>query len=128
MQDFRELKVWQRAHELTLMVYEITRKYPPEERFGLTQQTRRSSASIGYNIAEGCGRSTDQDFARFLWIAMGSASELDYQLLLGRDLAYMNQADYGMPLAKLTEVRKMLNSLIQTVTPREAKQRPQPRR
>jgi four helix bundle protein len=82
MQDFRDLRVWVLAHEVTLAVYRITAAFPREELFGLTSQIRRSAASIPANLAEGCGRNGNAEFARFCSIAMGSASELDYHLLL----------------------------------------------
>ena len=86
MKDFHELKVWQQTHQLTLAVYQVTTGFPPEERFGLTSQLRRCSASIPANLAEGCGRSGGAEFAPFCSIAMGSASELEYHLLLAKDL------------------------------------------
>ena len=86
MQDFRNLKVWDKAHTLTLDVYKTSKSFPREEMYGLTSQIRRASVSIGANIAEGACRRGDVDFARFLQIAAGSASELDYHLLLSRDL------------------------------------------
>jgi four helix bundle protein len=93
MKDFKELKVWVKAHQLTLAVYQATTTFPKEELYGLTSQMRRSAASIPTNIAEGCGRGSDDDFRRFLQIAMGSASELEYQLLLAHDLGYFSTAD-----------------------------------
>ena len=86
MKDFRELKVWRKAHELTLAVYQITASFPREELYGLTAQLRRASSSIAANLAEGCGRNGDAELARFCSMAMGSASELEYHLLLARDL------------------------------------------
>jgi four helix bundle protein len=86
MKDFRDLQVWERAHQLTLQVYKVTGSFPLEERFGLTSQIRRWSASIGTNIAEGCGKRSNSEFQRFLQIASGSASELDDHFLLARDL------------------------------------------
>ena len=86
MKDFHELKVWQKAHQLTLAVYRMTATFPREELYGLTTQLRRSCSSIPANLAEGCGRNGDAEFARFCCIAMGSASELEYHLLLARDL------------------------------------------
>ena len=85
MRNFRELRVWEKAHELTLQTYETTQAFPKNEIFGLTNQTRRASVSIPANIAEGCGRGSDADLARFLQISMGSASELEYQLLLASE-------------------------------------------
>ncbi len=113
MKDFRELKVWQRSHQITLAIYKISATFPKEELYGLTSQIRRSSSSIPTNIAEGCGRGTDPDFARFLQIAMGSASELEYQLLLSLDLEFINYEIYQDINIELTETKRMLNSLIQ---------------
>ena len=111
MQDFRELKVWQKAHELALGVYRATVEFPREEIYGLTSQVRRASVSIACNIAEGRGRSTDSDFARFVGMAMGSANEVDYQLLLARDLGYLAPKKHETLNANLVEVKKMLNTL-----------------
>src|ERR1700745_3906727 len=86
VKDFHELKVWQKGHPLTLAVYQITAAFPREELYGLPSQLRRCSASVPANLAEGCGRNGDAEFARFCSIAMGSASELEYHLLLARDL------------------------------------------
>jgi four helix bundle protein len=113
MKDFRELTVWKKSHELTLLVYRSTAVYPNEELFGLTSQTRRACSSIPANIAEGCGRSGDVEFARFLQIAMGSASELDYHLLLAKDLGLLEIRNYEQLADLLVEIKKMLNSFIQ---------------
>ncbi len=94
MQNFRNLKVWERAHALTLDVYQSSKLFPREEMYGLTSQMRRASASIGANIAEGSCRRGDIDFARFLQIAAGSASELEYHLLLAHDLNLLQKPDY----------------------------------
>jgi four helix bundle protein len=115
MQDFRKLKVWHKAHELVLAVYRSTAGYPKEELFGLTSQTRRAASSIPTNMAEGCGRGSDADFARFLWMANGSACELDYHLLLAHDLQLLSGERYQQLAAKLDEVKRMLASLIATV-------------
>jgi four helix bundle protein len=112
MKDFRRLKVWQKAHLLTLKVYEATRKFPRDELYGLTAQMRKSSSSIPTNIAEGCGRGGDTEFARFLQIAMGFASELEYQLILARDLAYLNPDEYEDLNRDVEEVKRMLAPLI----------------
>ena len=115
MKDFRELKVWEKSHALTMAVYKITAGFPKDEMYGLTSQIRRSCASIPANITEGCGRSGDAELARFLQIAMGSASELEYHLLLARDLGYLNPMECE-PLSKeTTEVKKMLTAFIQTL-------------
>lgn len=82
MQDFRNLKVWGKAHTVTLHVYRRTSTFPKHEMFGLTSQMRRAAASIGANIAEGCGREGNAELCRFMQIGMGSASELEYHLLL----------------------------------------------
>ena len=111
MQDFRKLKVWQKAHQLVLLYYELTRRFPKEELFGLTSQMRRASVSIASNIAEGAGRRSNADFARLLHVAQGSASELEYQCLLSRDLEYLSTPQHTRFEAAIVEVRKMLTSL-----------------
>jgi four helix bundle protein len=112
MKDFRKLMVWQKAHRLTLSVYEVTRKFPREELYGLTGQMRKSSSSIPMNIAEGCGRGSDLEFGRFLQIAMGSASELEYQLILAHDLAYLESNEYEGLNRDTAEVKRMLAPFI----------------
>jgi four helix bundle protein len=112
MQSFRNLKVWEKAHVLTLDVYKSSKRFPREELYGLTSQMRRSSASIGANIAEGCCRKGDIELGRFLQIAMGSASELEYQLLLARDLEIMKSLDFHRLSSEVIEVKKMLAALI----------------
>ncbi|HWR73429.1 MAG TPA: four helix bundle protein [Nitrospirota bacterium] len=112
MKDFRKLKVWQKAHRLTLKVYEASRGFPREERYGLTGQMRKSSSSVPMNIAEGCGRGSDLEFGRFLQIAMGSASELEYQLILARDLTYLKPEEYEDLAGDTAEVKRMLAPLI----------------
>ena len=113
MQGFRRLHVWEKAHDLTLEVYKAAARFPKEEVYALSSQTKRAAASIGANIAEGCGRGSDADFTRFLLIAMGSASELEYHLLLARDLGYLREDDYQRLDGLTTEVKRMLASLIQ---------------
>lgn len=115
MQDFRNLKVWQKAHELTLEVYRSTREFPADERFGLTTQLRRSCASVPANLAEGCARGGDIDFARFVNIAAGSASETDCHLLLAHDLGYIDAAAYKPLFDQVSEVERMLNSFERTL-------------
>ena len=115
MKDFRQLKVWEKAHQLALSIYKATKLFPKEELYGLTSQIRRASMSIPTNIAEGCGRKTDADFARFLQIAMGSASETEYQLLLSHDLEFLSKEDYEKLNNDVTEIKRMLTSFMQTL-------------
>ena len=115
MKDFRNLKVWEKAHSLTLAVYQATGRFPRHELFGLTSQMRRCSASIGANIAEGCGKRGNNEFQRFLQIASGSASELDYHFLLARDLGFFEEMDYRRLAGELLQLRKMLTALLQKV-------------
>ncbi|MEA2097176.1 MAG: four helix bundle protein [Candidatus Cloacimonadota bacterium] len=112
MRDFKKLKVWQKAHELTLDVYKVTRDFPKEELFGITSQMRRASSSIEFNLAEGCGRESEKELGRFLIISMGSASELECELLLSFDLSYLEKVDYKRLKQKTIEVKKMLSSFI----------------
>jgi four helix bundle protein len=121
VQDFRNLRVWQAAHALTMSVYRITARFPRSEAYGLTAQIRRSASSIGANLAEGSGRNGDAEFARFCSIAMGSASELDYQLLLAGDLQFLKPEDYAALAERTAEVRRMLNALLQTLNRKPAK-------
>ncbi len=113
MEDFKDLKVWTKAHELTLAIYQCTRVFPKEEMYGLSSQIRRASASIGANIAEGCGRRSDPEMKRFVQIARGSASELEYHLLLARDLQLLTVDEFEKLEAKILEVQRMLASLSQ---------------
>lgn len=115
MKDFRSLQVWGRAHKLTLGVYGVSKNFPKEELFGLTSQIRRSVASIPTNIAEGCGRGSDTDFARFLQIAFGSACEVEYQLQLATELNYLDLKLYEDLNADLLSAKRMLSSLLSKV-------------
>ena len=117
MQDFRDLKVWQKAHQLTLATYRATARFPADELYGMTSQMRRAAASIPANIAEGCCRSGDVEFARFLQIAMGSASELDYHCLLARDLELSGSETCNQLAGNVGEVKRMLASLIRKLKP-----------
>jgi four helix bundle protein len=110
--DFRRYHVWQSAHQLTLAVYEATVTFPDTERYGLSSQLRRSAASSPANLAEGLGRNTDGDRSRFASIAIGSACEVEYHLLLSRDLGYIDTDTHGRLLAELISVRKMLSGLL----------------
>lgn len=113
MKDFRSLKVWEKAHELTLTIYEVTREFPKHETYGVTSQIQRAAVSVPTNIAEGCGKDSDAELKRYFLIAMGSSSELEYLLLLARDLGYLPAENYQILQSKLIEVRKMLNAFIQ---------------
>ncbi len=108
MKDFRELKVWEKAHQLTLEIYQMTTGFPKEEQYGITSQIRRATTSIGLNIAEGCGRGSDADFKRFLYIALGSATETEYCLQLALDLHYIPNDVYLVMNDQINEMKKML--------------------
>ena len=116
MQDFRQLRVWQHAHQLALDVYRATDCFPKAEQYGLTRQVRRAAASVPSNIAEGCGRGSNPDFARFLQIALGSVNEVDYQLLLSRDLGFLSPDDHERLSTSADSIRRMLIVLIRRVT------------
>lgn len=121
MQDFRQLKVWEKSHSLALSVFRITSEFPKSEQYGLINQMRRAACSIASNIAEGTGRNSDVDFARFLQMAMGSACELEYQLLLSKDLGWLqpfralpeDQYNFETLQESIIEIKRMLTSLIQ---------------
>ncbi len=115
MRDFRKLNVWCKSHQLTLDVYTATRGFPKDEIYGLTSQIRRAAVSISANIAEGCGRGGGADFGRFLQMAAGSASELEYHLLLARDLQYLSDQSWRTLSAFTKEIKQMLVSLIRKV-------------
>jgi len=113
MKDFRQVQIWERSHQLTLQINRMTQGFPAEERYGLISQMRRSSSSVPTNIAEGCGRNTDADFARFLDHRMGSASELEYQLILSHDLGYLPGDQFEITSTELVEIKRMLNAFMQ---------------
>jgi four helix bundle protein len=111
VQDFKKLAVWRKGHELTLKVFGATATFPTSELYGLTSQIRRSASSVPANIAEGCGRGSNPELSRFLTIAAGSASELEYHLLLAVDLKYLPQPAYATLLQEVTDVKRMLAGL-----------------
>jgi four helix bundle protein len=115
MQDFRRLEVWQLAHEATLAIYRFAAGFPSDERFGISSQLRRASVSIEANLAEGCGRGTDADFARFVQTAMGSASETECHLLIARDLGFLDEPAHRRLEEKLQRVKRMLASRLKTL-------------
>jgi four helix bundle protein len=111
MKDFRDLKVWEKAHELVLASYRATETFPKQEIFGLVSQIRRCSSSIPANIAEGCGRMGNSELHRFLQISCGSANELEYHLLLAKDLGYLDEKSYYILDKQLAEMKRMLVAL-----------------
>lgn len=115
MRDFRKILVWEKSHKLTLQLYKITSSFPKDELYGLTSQIRRASASIPANIAEGCGRNTQTELARFIHIASGSASELEYHLILAHDLGYIDSNIYPELNESINEIKRMLNGFEKTV-------------
>ena len=117
MKDFKDLRVWEKAHSMTIGVYKATKEFPREELFGITSQMRRAASSIGANIAEGTGRRSDGELTRYLHIARGSAAELEYHLLLARDLDLLSTAKFDLMRRQVDEVQRMLTSLIQQVQP-----------
>lgn len=112
MKDFRELVVWQGAHSPAVVVYKATKSFPKEELYGLTSQMRGACVSIPAKIVEGCGRGSDADFARFVHIAMGTACELEYPLLLAQELDFLERTDFDRLSGALVEIKKMLSGLI----------------
>ena len=113
MRNYRDLLVWDKAHRLTLSIYRATRDFPAEERFGLISQMRRSSSSIGANLAEGCGRRSDGEMARFVQIAMGSGAELSYHILLAHDLGCLSDDEYNRLDQELETLMRMLSMFSQ---------------
>jgi four helix bundle protein len=112
LRDFRKLKIWERSHAFTLNIYKITKSFPKEELYGITSQIRRAAASIPTNIAEGCGKQTEKEFARYLSIAAGSTSETEYLLTLSLDLKYLNESISKELITEINEIKKMLNGLL----------------
>jgi four helix bundle protein len=112
MQDFRKLTVWKKSHLLTMAVYKATSVFPKSEIYGLTSQIRRACISIPANIAEGCGRGSRAELGQFFQIAQGSASELEYHLLLAKEICLLNAQEYDNLDSQLNEVRRMLTAFI----------------
>jgi four helix bundle protein len=115
MKDFRDLKVWEKAHALALSCYVVTANFPKNEIFGIVSQIRRSGSSVAANIAEGCGRGGNAEFQRFLHMAMGSASELEYHLLLSKDLQFLEKEAHDRTRTQVVEVKRMLAGLIRKI-------------
>jgi len=115
MKDFRDLQVWHKAHQLTLDSYKVTNGFPKHELFGMTSQIRRAAVSIAANVAEGCGKRGNGEFQRFLGIAAGSASELEYHFLLGHDLGLIADLQYRQLNDGVVTVKRMLAALLRKV-------------
>lgn len=111
MQRFTDLKVWQRSHRLVLEIYRLTTEFPPEERFGIVSQIRRAAVSVPTNIAEGSKRTRNRDYARFLNIAEGSLAEVEYLLLLSKDLGFVREPHSTSMLSEVDEIARMLHAL-----------------
>ena len=112
MQNYKDLKVWEKAHQFTLSVYRVSKSFPKEEIYGLTSQLRRAASSIAANIAQGCGKNTKNDFANFLNISLGSSNEAEYFVLLAKDLNYISLDEYDILIKMINEVKAMLIALI----------------
>jgi four helix bundle protein len=113
LQDFKKLKVWEKGHKLAVAVYKITARFPKDEVYGLTSQMRRAAASIPANIAEGCGRNGRAELGRFLHVATGSASELEYHLLLAHDLSFFGDPEHKALEGEVAEVKRVLSGFVQ---------------
>lgn len=116
MRDFNNLDIWKRSHQLTIKIYRISQRFPREEIYGQTSQLRRAAVSIPTNIAEGCGRKSNSEFANFLNIAAGSASEVEYELLLAREVGYLTEDEYKGLYKEICEIRRMLNVYMKKLT------------
>jgi four helix bundle protein len=115
MKDFRTLSVWQKSHKFAVLIYQKTTTFPKEEVYGITAQLRRAVVSVPTNIAEGCGRGSDKDFAKFAQIAIGSASECEYLILLSNELGYIDNDDPDKLIEKVCEIKRMLTSLVKNL-------------
>jgi len=115
MQNYKDLKVWEKAHLFTLKVYDVSKAFPKDEVYSLTNQLRRAASSIPANIAEGCGKNSQQELAHFLNTALGSANEAEYFLLLSKDLKYLSEEKFLELTENINEIKGMLISLISKV-------------
>ncbi len=113
MRDFKKYEIWQLSHSITLEIYKVTAHFPKEELYGLTSQVRRASSSVPTNISEGCGRSSDKEFNHFLNIALGSANETEYVLILSKDLYYIDEDVATNLLEKINIIKSKIYSLKQ---------------
>ena len=119
MKTHKDLDVWKKSVSLVTSIYEVTKTFPNDEIYGLTNQIRRSSVSIPSNIAEGSARQGDKEFAHFLYISLGSLSELETQLIIANSLNYLSLKDYDSVITSLEEIRRMLLGLIKYVRNRQ---------
>jgi four helix bundle protein len=124
MQDFKKLIVWQKSHALMLQIYEASETFPKSELYGFTKQIKNASSSIPFNIAEGAGKSGNHEFKHFVRIALGSAYEVEAQLIAARDLKYLKGSSYEKMYGLCQEVRKMLSSLFRRLSSASAKKKP----
>lgn len=115
MKDYRKIRAWEKSHELVLEVYAITERFPSKEQYGLVSQLRRAAVSIPTNIAEGYGRTTDIEIARFMDISLGSVNEVEYLLYLSADLNYIKKEMAGTLFERIIEIRKMLTAFVKTL-------------
>jgi len=115
MRDHKQLRAFELADEVALLIYQLTRKFPKEEVYGLTSQMRRAAVSVPSNIVEGCARESQAEYARFLGIAFGSLRELHYQFGLSKRLEYLNEKDFSKGALKIMEAEKVLNALVRSM-------------
>lgn len=115
MSDYRKYNVWQKSHSLVIDVYAVTTTFPKAEQFNVISQINRAAVSIPTNIVEGCGRETQKELIRFLYISSGSAHELEYLILLSTDLNFIEKETSEKLLSELIEIKKMLASLIKKI-------------
>jgi four helix bundle protein len=115
MRDYSKYDVWKLGHKITLKIYDVTKAFPNEEQFGLISQMRRAAYSIPSNISEGCGRESDAEFKRFLIIARGSSTELEYFTILANDLGYLDEVTHTQIYDDVNKVKRSLNNLMQKI-------------
>ena len=115
LRNYKDLKVWQKAYTLCLQIYEVTKSYPVEERFGLSSQLRRAGVSVPSNIAEGYGHKSTKQYIQYLYVSYGSICEMETQLLLAKDLHYLKEVNFVELNSQLSEVERMLKALIKSL-------------
>ena len=113
MRDFKKYDIWVLSHQFTLKIYELTKSFPNNEIYGVVSQIRRASSSVPTNISEGCGRESDTEFNRFLTIALGSASEVEYLLILSKDLDYVDNESFEKLVEEINTIKRKIYSLKQ---------------